>query len=179
MDGQAGERGQVGIGTLIVFIAMVLVAAIAAGVLINTASVLQTQAQATGEESTAQIANTIQVFSAAGEVEDGSVTAPDLVVGRGPGSGAINLEAILIEAVGDNGRQTFAGTDSDITRESIVGENPDVLATGSDRVRITIEPLSLGPGEETELTITTADGSQTTEWLSVPEVVTDGGSVRL
>ncbi|MUV59276.1 archaellin/type IV pilin N-terminal domain-containing protein [Halobacterium sp. CBA1126] len=105
------ERGQVGIGTLIVFIAMVLVAAIAAGVLINTAGVLQTQAEDTGQDSTDQVANNINVIGAVGEVNDVSEVEYDdttvyeirTTVQKSPGAGDIDLSGLSIQYVGPNG----------------------------------------------------------------------------
>ena len=90
---EPAARGQIGIGTLIVFIAMVLVAAIAAGVLINTAGLLQAQAQTTGEEVTAEVSNVIQIKSAIGEetTNSGEVDVLNISVRLTPGSDAINL----------------------------------------------------------------------------------------
>ena len=85
------RRGQVGIGTLIVFIAMVLVAAIAAGVLINTAGFLQNQAEDTGTESTEQVADNLNVITEVGEVgadQAGPDQIGELRVGVQPASGA-------------------------------------------------------------------------------------------
>ncbi len=120
------DRGQVGIGTLIVFIAMVLVAAIAAGVLINTAGFLQTQAEATGEESASQVSDRIEVQSATGEVafiedtgtdefqltgddtseniEEGPLLYQvDLTVTKAPGADTIDLEDVTAEMITDSG----------------------------------------------------------------------------
>ncbi|QKY16783.1 archaellin/type IV pilin N-terminal domain-containing protein [Halorubrum sp. CBA1229] len=108
------DRGQVGIGTLIVFIAMVLVAAIAAGVLINTAGFLQSQAEATGQESTDLVSERIDVSSEVGIVgnaSSGELEEIRVSVSGAAGSSQIDLSETTIQAVGPNGQANLVFTD--------------------------------------------------------------------
>lgn len=57
------KKAIMGIGTLIIFIATILVAAVAAGVLISTSGVLQQRALITGQEARKKITNAIEVVS--------------------------------------------------------------------------------------------------------------------
>ncbi|WP_280587199.1 archaellin/type IV pilin N-terminal domain-containing protein [Halorubrum sp. Boch-26] len=109
------DRGQVGIGTLIVFIAMVLVAAIAAGVLINTAGFLQSQAEATGQESTDLVSERIDVTSEVGIVGNnstGELKAIKITVSGAAGADQIDLSESTIQAVGPNGQANLVFTDT-------------------------------------------------------------------
>lgn len=54
------KKGDMGIGTLIIFIAMILVAAIAAGVLIQTATSLQNKALLSGQRTRGQVSTALQ-----------------------------------------------------------------------------------------------------------------------
>ena len=63
------DVGSIGIGAMIVFIAMVLVAGIAASVLIQTSTTLESQAMATGRETTHEVAGGIAVFDVEGHVD--------------------------------------------------------------------------------------------------------------
>jgi flagellin FlaB len=115
------DRGQVGIGTLIVFIALVLVAAIAAGVLINTAGFLQTQAESTGQESTDQVSNGVEVLSATGEVGAASTNTDDiqvieLRVSLRPGSDPVDLTSGTLQWVGEGATATVGISSGDTTQ---------------------------------------------------------------
>ncbi|SEV93737.1 archaellin/type IV pilin N-terminal domain-containing protein [Halobacterium jilantaiense] len=185
------ERGQVGIGTLIVFIAMVLVAAIAAGVLINTAGFLQSKGAATGEEASAQVSNRIDVVSAYGNVTSESVDFANLTVRQAAGADNINLSKSTIQWIGPNTATTLTHTDATVANMSgdsfnttaIKGNNDNVLVQQSDRIKIVIQPSTfasnLSAGDEVQLTITTQYGSKTSYWANVPESLKDKNAVNL
>ena len=148
------ERGQVGIGTLIVFIAMVLVAAIAAGVLINTAGFLQTQAEATGQDSTDLVSERIDVSSSVGIVEsasDGILEQVRLTTSGAPGASDIDLADTTIQAVGPGGQQNLvfaAGgvADNDVTAPGGTDEFnvPAEIDEVSDTLEVGVGDLDTG-----------------------------------
>ena len=191
------ERGQVGIGTLIVFIAMVLVAAIAAGVLINTAGFLQTKSEATGEEATAQVSNRVTVVSASGNVAtDEQIDTVNVTVMRAAGAENINLSEATVQWIGPDNANTLIYNSSDtgtingatateFTTDLVKGGQNKVLASQDTRINIVIDAAEvtstngLGEGEQAQLTITTQFGSQTTYWASVPESLHGKNVVKL
>ena len=98
------KKAEMGIGTLIIFIAMILVAAVAAGVLIQTASSLQSQALLTGERSKEQIGTNMQALEVTAQNgSDQNVEYFYETVKLSPGSGEINLnDALLVFETSSN-----------------------------------------------------------------------------
>jgi len=62
------DVGAIGIGAMIVFIAMILVAGVAASVLVQTSNSIQLQAMKTGKETTREISSGVQVFDIVGMI---------------------------------------------------------------------------------------------------------------
>ena len=144
------NRGQVGIGTLIVFIAMVLVAAIAAGVLINTAGLLQAQAQQTGEETTAEVSDVIQIGEVIGNNTDGDakIERVNASVRLASGSDPINVSQASWTISSPRGNATVVNgnenSGSVIAHKGIQGglegsDDSSVLKDQEDLLRVSID----------------------------------------
>lgn len=174
------ERGQVGIGTLIIFIALVLVAAVAAGVLINTAGFLQASAESTGTDAQSQVSNQIDIVSATGAVEGREIETLGLVVKKSPGSDPIDLSDATIQYTSDTADATLVhdSTGSEVTFSTtqLAGDDEPVLVDTGDRVRITIELSTLGPiAEDEDVTLRIVDQSGATTVYGVNAPHTFGG----
>jgi len=91
------KKAEMGVGTLIIFISMLLVAAVAAGVLIQTAGSLQEKSLTTGQQARSQIsthAETIEVSATDGR--NGNVTDFNQMLKLSPGSDPIKLEQVIL-----------------------------------------------------------------------------------
>ncbi|MFW5746249.1 MAG: archaellin/type IV pilin N-terminal domain-containing protein [Nanoarchaeota archaeon] len=98
------KKAEAGIGTLILFIAMILVAAVAAGVLIQTSSSLQSKALATGSKAKTQVSTSASFVSLYGEDSDSDSMIEYLFaeVKLSPGSDPIKLNDSLMEFILNN-----------------------------------------------------------------------------
>ncbi len=195
-------RAQVGIGTLIVFIAMVLVAAIAAGVLINTAGFLQSQAEATGEESTDLVSERIDVTSTVGIVEDadaGSLEEIRIGVTGAAGADEIDLDRTIVQVVGPDGQDNFVlsddetdglpTNDGEFLAEDEEGNIEDtdsaVIDTQNGDYVLIFDPGhevfdDFGTSDTASLDIVSPSGATTQVELNAPDIfTTDGEAVRL
>ncbi|RXK47249.1 archaellin/type IV pilin N-terminal domain-containing protein [Halorientalis pallida] len=187
------DRGQVGIGTLIVFIAMVLVAAIAAGVLINTAGFLQSQSEETGQQSSQQVTNRLDIVAKTGVVtndapDDVTIGQVDLTVTKAPGAQDIDLEDVTIQWISDANTYDIVSQDADtngqgtndgvftITAVKDEDGSATIVNSPDDRMRLTLDLSTIGTnnaflaeGDSVTLRIATEDGSASTVRLTVPQ----------
>ena len=159
------ERGEMGVGTLLIFIAMILVAAVAAGVLVQTAYKLQQQAESTGDEAIADVATGFKVLAVWGTTNASAVIdTVYLKVALTAGSPGVNLANTTIEVIktigGDTGSEVTlsyaaAASDTEFTATELRDMPPAttaVMMTSGDIFQVEID-LTTASGIGMELDV--------------------------
>jgi flagellin FlaB len=156
------DRAEVGVGTLIVFIAMVLVAAVAAAVLINTTGTLQQRAQSTGKEATQEVSSNLKVLNVYGSRADATsdLNAIKIAVQLSAGALPMDLQQLIIRySDGVNAPanlvwETYDGDTTDATffqvdkiRGDLAGTDGDSVMQAGDLVELIFE---IAAGDEIE-----------------------------
>jgi flagellin-like protein len=184
---KGSDRGITGIGVLILFIALVLVAAIASGVILDTAGFLQNTAADTGTDATDQVSNQVQVLAVTGDVDSNrEVTNIRANVFKSPGAGDIDLEDATIQYVAPNGSAvlvynsvtpTAGAEEYEVTSYLDEDGSVPVLNNKDDRFEVHIlldgsagdAMDTLKEGDSATLRITSQSGATTTYIVDVPE----------
>jgi len=127
------DVGSIGIGAMIVFIAMVLVAGIAASVLIQTSTKLESQAMRSGQETIAEVSTGLAVFDIEGKT--GTSDLRDLAITVRARAGAsdvdLNETTILITDGTTKSLLTYYGWfDADLFNASVDADG-QLFGTGN------------------------------------------------
>ena len=177
-----------GVGTLIIFIAMLLVAAVAAGVLLQTAGSLQQQALVTGQASRSEISTNARVIEvSAVDGTEGTLENFTIQMKLSPGSDPIKLDEVTLTFNTDNTSTTLIynnatfGTNQTGNEGSgnfsvnylIQGSNhiPGNLQRG-DVIRIDLQaPRQIGESESVRLNFIPKIGTATLVEFNTPDVI--------
>lgn len=144
------ERGDIGVGTLIIFIAMVLVAAVAATVLIYTTGALQQKATKTSKEATSQISSNMiveQVLGYRNSTTNTSLDSLKIRIKPDVGTTSIDLKQVIITVM-DSSTRFDLTYGSNYTAVAVRDEDASFSAgmpvlNSGDLIEITVPQLAI------------------------------------
>ena len=123
------EIGSIGIGAMIVFIAMVLVAGIAASVLIQTSTRLESQAMRSGQETIAEVSTGVAVENIEGHKTGTTLDYVVISVRSRAGSSDVDLSETVVEISDASTKNILTYETGTFTDTS--GINGDIFAAGN------------------------------------------------
>jgi flagellin FlaB len=198
MTATGSRRARIGIGTLVVFLSMALVASIAAGVLIDATGVLGGGTPGTGSDSGPAAPDGLLVIGTTGShVQDGTIGVVNLTVTAGPDAAPIELREATVSWVGPDGAYeighpeapdggpTYAVTPFGDGSAAVI-DGPDDRAILTFDLGETDDVAGIGEfgrglraGDAVKVTLVTGDGRTTTTRLAVPRSLEDRTVVPL
>ncbi len=180
------KRAEMGVGTMIIFIAMVLVAAVAASVLISTANQVREQAQATGNDAINNVATGFVYQDVIGTVDDitsasAQINKLDINIRLAAGSPDIDMSNVIVSVTdGAHIYDLKLGTADAIgvyTATAVRDSSATPFATTKyvhqgDMIKVTIgdlSPLGLDPSTHVTVKIMPAYGQASEIVFTTPE----------
>jgi flagellin FlaB len=188
------EVGAIGIGSIIVFIAMVLVAGIAANVLIQTSGKLEMQAMKSGSETISEVATGIQVEGIDGYNVSGAgaISRLAIEIRTRAGSKEIDISETIIELTDSNTKNLFTYNSGNFTPVASINGNifnasfypfdnntvfgVIVLEDGDDSITATNPVINSGDHVILTINITSAFGGFSTRIDVAGLVIPEDGS---
>ncbi len=195
------EHAQAGVGTLIIFIAMVLVAAVAAAVLIQTSGVMQSKSTSTTKEAAAAIGENIGLEAVDGYKASASasnLSYLNITIKVAAGGSDIDLTKVLVKVNAQSYNFTSNTTGAPLNtfwvyslREATTGAS-DISSSGTNNyatssstlkpgglARIDVNVGSLSPTLGARSTITLALTPEKGTTLNLPLTVPALGSANI
>lgn len=175
------EEAQAGVGTLIIFIAMVLVAAVAAAVLLQTQGQMNAKSSQTVKSAATAISENLNLIAIDGIQSNNALTGINITVQGAPGSSVIDLSKVLLKVQGQvynfstgPGTTTFGVMPIRLANNSNLGtigaySSSPMLDPGSiARLDAGVTGLSLQPNTYVTLSLTPQSGATITNPITIP-----------
>jgi len=172
------EDADVGIGTLIIFIAMVLVAAVAAAVLIQTSGILQQKATTVGKEATSEISSNLKIISIVATVADENATSLNFSVEISAGGNPVDISKAVVKYIDDTHAE-FINISSSYSEERMLDADVNILSPGDlgkFNVNLTGSSMNLSARKSATIQIIPEKGTMVIKDIVAPS--TYGGNTQ-